>query len=135
MNTHFIKNLAMIVAGLLMTISCSGNSATKEKEVMEKNAKVLIVFFSHAGENYSVGNIKVGNTKLVADEIQKVTGGDEFEIVADKNYDLPYNELINVAKEEPKGVKSHRSRARLRTSMITTSSSSAVLSGGELTHK
>lgn len=100
MNTHFIKNLAMIVAGLLMTISCSGNSATKEKEVMEKNAKVLIVFFSHAGENYSVGNIKVGNTKLVADEIQKVTGGDEFEIVADKNYDLPYNELINVAKEE-----------------------------------
>lgn len=36
MNTHFIKNLAMIVAGLLMAISCSGNSATKEKEVMEK---------------------------------------------------------------------------------------------------
>ena len=65
---------------------------------MEKNSKVLIVFFSHAGENYSVGNIKVGNTKLVADEIQKVTGGDEFEIVADKNYDLPYNDLVNVAK-------------------------------------
>lgn len=100
MNTHFIKNLAMIVAGLLMTISCSGNSATKEKEVMEKKSKVLIVFFSHAGENYGVGNIKVGNTKLVADEIQKVTGGDEFEIVADKNYDMPYDALTKLAKEE-----------------------------------
>ena len=100
MNTHFIKNLALVVAGLLMTISCSGNTGTKEKKVMEKNAKVLIVFFSHAGENYAVGNIKVGNTKLVADEIQKVTGGDEFEIVAERNYDLPYASLTKLAKEE-----------------------------------
>ena len=100
MNTHFIKNLALVVAGLLITISCSGNTGTKEKKVMEKNAKVLIVFFSHAGENYAVGNIKVGNTKLVADEIQKVTGGDEFEIVAERNYDMPYGSLTKLAKEE-----------------------------------
>jgi len=100
MNTHFIKNLALVVAGLLMTMSCSGNTVTKEKKVMEKNAKVLIVFFSHAGENYAVGNIKVGNTKLVADEIQKVTGGDEFEIVAERNYDMPYASLTKLAKEE-----------------------------------
>ena len=100
MRTNFIKSFALFIAGLLISVSCSGNGATKEKEVMEKKAKVLIVFFSHAGENYNVGNIKAGNTKLVADEIQKVTGGDEFEIVADKNYDLPYNDLVNVAKEE-----------------------------------
>lgn len=100
MRTNFIKSFALLIAGLLISVSCSGNGATKEKEVMEKKAKVLIVFFSHAGENYNVENIKVGNTKLVADEIQKVTGGDEFEIVANKNYDLPYNDLVNVAKEE-----------------------------------
>ena len=100
MRTNFIKSFALLIAGLLISVSCSGNGATKEKDVMEKKAKVLIVFFSHAGENYNVGNIKVGNTKLVADEIQKVTGGDEFEIVANKNYDLPYNDLVNVAKEE-----------------------------------
>ena len=100
MRTNFIKSFALLIAGLLISVSCSGNGATKEKEVMEKKAKVLIVFFSHAGEHYNVGNIKVGNTKLVADEIQKVTGGDEFEIVANKNYDLPYNDLVNVAKEE-----------------------------------
>lgn len=96
----YFKGLALVVAGLLMSLSCSVNGATKEKEVMEKKAKVLIVFFSHAGENYGVGNINVGNTKLVADEIQKVTGGDEFEIVAEKNYDLPYDALVNLAKEE-----------------------------------
>ena len=62
--------------------------------------KVLIAFFSHAGENYGVGNIKVGNTKLVADEIQRVTGGDEFEIVAEKSYDMPYDALTKLAKEE-----------------------------------
>ena len=33
---------------------------------MVKKGKVLVVFFSHAGENYAVGNVKVGNTKLVA---------------------------------------------------------------------
>lgn len=64
------------------------------------DGKVLIVFFSHAGENYAVGNVKVGNTKLVADEIQRVTGGDKFEIVAEKNYDMPYDELTKLAKEE-----------------------------------
>lgn len=67
---------------------------------MESKGKILIVFFSHAGENYGVGNVKVGNTKLVADQIQKLTGGDEFEIVAEKSYDMPYNALTKLAKKE-----------------------------------
>lgn len=65
-----------------------------------KQSNVLIVFFSHAGENYAVGNIKEGNTKLVAEEIQKVTGGDIFEIIAEKDYDIPYDALTNLAKDE-----------------------------------
>lgn len=60
----------------------------------------LVIFFSHAGENYSVGNIEVGNTKIVADYISELTGADQFEIVAVKDYDMPYNDLIKVAKEE-----------------------------------
>lgn len=58
------------------------------------------MFFSHAGENYSVGNIKVGNTKIVADYISEMTGADQFEVVADKDYDMPYMQLIEVAKQE-----------------------------------
>lgn len=102
--------MAMLFVGLFLSVSCNGNSKTsytksnesKSNETMstEKQGKVLIVFFSHAGENYAVGNIKVGNTKLVADEIQRLTGGDEFEVVAEKNYDLPYDALTKLAKEE-----------------------------------
>ena len=102
---NLIRNMAMIVAGLLVALSCSGNSASgknesKQNETMKNEGKVLIVFFSHAGENYGVGNVKVGNTKLVADEIKKLTGGDEFEIVAEKSYDMPYDPLTKLAKEE-----------------------------------
>ena len=71
---------------------------------MESKGKVLIVFSSHAGENYGVGNVKVGNTKLVADQIQKLTGGDEFEIVAEKSY--------NMQRKRQRTTRSRPSRAR-----------------------
>ena len=60
----------------------------------------MIIFFSHAGENYSVGNIEVGNTKIVADYITEMTGADQFEIVAEKSYDMPYSQLIKLAQDE-----------------------------------
>jgi flavodoxin len=62
--------------------------------------KSIVIFFSHAGDNYAVGNIKVGNTKIVADYISEFAGATQFEIVPDKNYDMPYSELIKVAKDE-----------------------------------
>ena len=46
--------------------SCKTNN-DKKKGVEKKKGKLLIVFFSHTGENYAVSNIKVGNTKMVAD--------------------------------------------------------------------
>ena len=60
----------------------------------------LVIFFSHAGENYSVGNIEVGNTKIVADYISELTGADQFEIVTHKYDGMAYNPLIKLAKEE-----------------------------------
>lgn len=67
---------------------------------MAQKSKAIVIFFSHAGENYSVGNIEVGNTKIVADYISEITGADKFEVVAVKSYDMPYNKLIDVAKKE-----------------------------------
>ena len=64
--------------------------------------KPLVIFFSHAGENYSVGNIEVGNTKIVADYISEITAADQFEVVAEKSYDMPYMDLIKVAQDEAK---------------------------------
>ena len=64
------------------------------------NQKAIVLFFSHAGDNYNVGNIEVGNTKIVADYISEKTGADQFEIVSEKNYDMPCMDLINLVQEE-----------------------------------
>ena len=99
---------------LLASTACNGNkkgetspeSTSKEQTKSENtsavngNGKVLVVFFSHAGDNYAVGNIKVGNTKKIADIIAEKTGADQFEIVAEKNYDMAYGPLTELAKKE-----------------------------------
>lgn len=101
----YFKHITMLFIGLLISVSCNASNDTsnlKSNEQMnsDNQGKVLIVFFSHAGDNYAVGNIKVGNTKLVADKIQRITDGDEFEIVAKKDYNIPYAALTKLAKEE-----------------------------------
>lgn len=105
-----IYHLLLMASLLMVSASCSGSKKTSsqapadvpqnDSQAIEKNGKVLIVFFSHTGENYAVGNIKVGNTKLVADEIQRATGGDQFEIVPERSYQMPYKELTELAKRE-----------------------------------
>ena len=60
----------------------------------------IVIFFSHAGDNYSVGNIEVGNTKIVADYISELTGADQFEIVTHKYDGMAYMPLIDLAKKE-----------------------------------
>ncbi len=102
---HFTKGLAMLAAGVLLSLSCSAQGHSRQtkgesKMSTKQQGKALVVHFSHAGENYGVGNIKVGNTKLVAREICKVKGADEFEIVPEKSYDMPYRDLTRLAKEE-----------------------------------
>ena len=52
-----------LLAAMAVCISCNAQNKN-EKMVNEQMKKCLVVFFSHAGENYSVGNIKVGNTKI-----------------------------------------------------------------------
>ena len=85
---------------VLLAVLTAGTGCGQNKNNMKD--KALIIYFSHAGENYSVGNIEVGNTKIVADYISEITGADQFEIVAEKNYDMPYMELIKVAQDEAK---------------------------------
>jgi len=60
----------------------------------------IVIFFSHAGDNYSVGNIKVGNTKIVADYITELTGADQYEIVTHKYDGMAYTPLTELAQEE-----------------------------------
>lgn len=78
----------------------NGQTSTSEKTIMAKDGKALVVYFSHAGDNYAVGNIEVGNTKIVAGYITELTGAEQFEIVTHKYDGMAYDPLIKLAKEE-----------------------------------
>ena len=93
-----IKSIITAALALLVSTACSGQA--KQEREMEAKGKALVVFFSHAGDNYAVGNIEVGNTKIVADYISELTGADQFEIVTHKYDGMAYTPLINLAQEE-----------------------------------
>jgi flavodoxin len=94
MNT---KTIICAALAILTAAACMGQNKQNTKSNMNKS---IVIFFSHAGDNYSVGNIKVGNTKIVADYISEITGADQFEIVTHKYDGMAYTPLINLAKEE-----------------------------------
>lgn len=62
--------------------------------------KTLVVYFSRVGNEYGVGNITKGNTKIVAEIIAQKTGGDLFEIKPVKSYPTDYKECTQVASKE-----------------------------------
>ena len=117
-----IKSIITAAVALLASTACNGGSNPrvseshesllsngraeadylKQEKVMKTEAKSIVVFFSHAGDNYAVGNIEVGNTKIVADYITELTGAEQFEIVTHKYDGMAYTPLINLAKEEAK---------------------------------
>ena len=68
-------------------------------------SKILIAYYSRAGQNYVNGlieNLKIGNTKRLAEFIHEATQGDLFEIDTVKDYPIDYTECTNVAKDELK---------------------------------
>ncbi len=93
---RILKSLFIAIFAMLFITGCNGQT-TKKQSSMKKS---IVIFFSHAGDNYAVGDIEVGNTKIVADYITEITGADQFEIVTHKYDGLGYNPLIEIAKEE-----------------------------------
>ena len=63
-------------------------------------AKILIAYFSRAGENYNVGVIEKGNTAILAEMIAEQTGGDLFHIETTTPYPETYQECTDVAQQE-----------------------------------
>lgn len=65
------------------------------------SGRVLIAYFSRAGENYNVGHLKVGNTAVMAGYIhEQLPGSDIFEIEPVVPYPDKYDECTAVAKKE-----------------------------------
>jgi flavodoxin len=106
-----MKRIITAVLALLMATGCNAQNnnvetlratSMKNDKSQKQNtmSKSIVIFFSHAGDNYSVGNIEVGNTKIVADYITEIKGADQYEIVTHKYDGMAYMPLIELAKEE-----------------------------------
>ena len=99
-----MKRIALFVAAALMLLGCNAQSKQENTNTIKhsnnQEMNKIVIFFSHAGDNYSVGVIDTGNTKIVADYISEITGADQFEIVTHKYDGMAYTPLIELAKKE-----------------------------------
>ena len=107
-----MKQLIIAALAFLMASGCNGQSnnvetrhgtSLQDKQTSNDQTnmkKSIVIFFSHAGDNYAVGNIEVGNTKIVADYISEIAGADQFEIVTHKYDGMAYTPLIKLAQDE-----------------------------------
>ena len=77
-------------------------AATTAGTETESSSDTLVIYFSRTGEQYVVGVIDKGNTAIVAEMIAEQTGADLFEVLpAEDHYPMTYDELTEVAKQEP----------------------------------
>jgi flavodoxin len=63
-----------------------------------KDKKSLIIYFSRADENYSVGYIEKGNTEVIAEYIKDITNANMFKVEPLIPYSKDYMTCINEAK-------------------------------------
>ena len=88
-----MNKLAKLFLGGILMLSMSLSNAAEA-------AKAIVIYFSHTGENYSVGVIQEGNTAKVAKEIARQTGAAVWEIKEAEPYPVKYNDCIARAKKE-----------------------------------
>lgn len=92
---EFIK-----VIGAAAGAAAFGHLGFADEKEGEKKMKSIVIYFSHTGENYSVGVITVGNTAKVAKEIAAQTGATTWEIKEKDAYPDKYKPCIERAKKE-----------------------------------
>ena len=56
--------------------------------------KDLVIYFSRADENYTVGYVEKGNTEIVAEYISEITGADMFKVERKVPYAKDYMTCI-----------------------------------------
>ena len=64
-----------------------------------KDKKSLIIYYSRADENYSVGYVEKGNTEYVAEYVKEFTDADMFKVEPLVPYAKDYQTCIKEAKE------------------------------------
>ena len=97
--------LTLTACGSGAPTKSSGASSAPKAETAKKvdapaGKRALVVYFSRADENYNVGVIEKGNTKILAEMIAEATGADTFEIKPVKPYPKEYTPATEIAKKE-----------------------------------
>ena len=87
------KLMSLILAVALL---CASIPAFAE----EIPTHVLVVWFSHAGENYNLGVIEEGNTAKMGKIIAEQMNADTFELVPVVPYPEDYDSCLDAATEE-----------------------------------
>lgn len=75
-------------------------ASRSEAEASKNGSNLLVAYFSLAGEQYGVGVIEEGNTRIIARMIAEQTGADLFEIEAVIPYPVTYSGLLDVSRQE-----------------------------------
>ena len=66
---------------------------------MFPNKKSIVIYFSRADENYSVGYIEKGNTEVIAEYIKDITKADLFKVEPSNKYAKDYQTCIKEAQD------------------------------------
>ena len=88
--------------------------------------KMLVVYFSRAGENWQVGVVERGNTAIMVDYIQELADVDVFEIEPAVAYPEGYEACKEVATEEF----NNNARPAIKTSISNLSDYETIFVGG-----
>ena len=102
-----LLTITLALCSVLVTMACSSNDpeengttgGTGQNSEGTAKGKMLVVYFSLAGENWQVGNVERGNTAIMVDYIKQLADVDVFEIVPDVAYPSNYMECVNYVND------------------------------------
>ena len=89
MNKWWLSGIAVVALLAAAAYKVMAQTGEENKTMDTQNAKILIAYYSYSG-----------NTKEVAEAIQKEIGGDLFEIKAEGTYPDEYRPMTEQAKKE-----------------------------------
>ena len=82
------------------TKGSAAEPSAPESAPTAQDGRLLVAYFSRAGENYGVGTVRRGSTELVAEQIAELTGADVFRIQTVTPYPESYEECKRIVTQE-----------------------------------
>ncbi len=129
----------LALCAVIVALACSSNDpevdgTTGATEVNggegegTAKGKMLVIYFSRAGENWQVGVVERGNTAIMVDYIQDLADVDVFEIVPEAAYPPGYEDTKTVATAEF----NNNARPAIKTDITNIADYETIFIGGPI---